>query len=422
MEIVLVGVNHKTAPVELREKLAFDADAAARALDELRNRRADAEFVVLSTCNRVEVYAAGPHHRGPTADELADFLAGFHGVPGADIAGSLYRRRGEDAVKHLFLVAAGLDSMVLGESQIIGQVKEAWSAACLRQSVGKVFHRLFPAAFEAAKEIHTATGIGRGRVSVGSAAVDLVREIFSGFADKTALLIGAGKMGELTLRRLAELGIGRILVCNRSEQRGREVAGRFSAEFVPFDEMYAALVQADIVLTGTGSREPIVRAAPLAEVVARRQFRTMFLIDIAVPRDVEPAAGELTSVYLYNIDDLRQIVDRRREQRMREVRRATAVIDRRAAEFLAWFESRDLGPLIGRLQEHVRAAADAELARLRARPGAPVGPEWEAVESAVRRASGRALHLMIEQLKALAREGDAGRVAATVEKLLRQEG
>jgi glutamyl-tRNA reductase len=423
MEIFVVGLNHRTAPVALREKLAFDAPAAARALDEIRTRFPRAEAVVLSTCNRVEVYIARPRHDGPDAEAISAFLCEFHGLPPAEPAACLYRREGEEAIKHLFLVAGGLDSMVLGESQIIGQVKEAWSAAALRQSVGKVFNRLFRTAFETAKEIHSETAVGQGKVSVGSAAVEMVREIFSEFSDKTVLLIGAGKMGELTLRNLVDLGIRRILVCNRSAERGREVAGRFAAEFVPFEELYTALVQADIVLTGTGSREPIIRAAPTQEVVARRHFRTMFVIDIAVPRDVEPAVGDLTNVFLYNIDDLKQIVDRNIEKRRREVERATAVIDRRAGEFLSWFEARDLGPLIGRLQEHVKASCDAELTRLRSRlGGSAAGAEWAAIEESVRKPAARTLHLMIEQLKALARDGDAARVTALAEKMLRGAG
>jgi glutamyl-tRNA reductase len=417
MRILVVGLNHKTAAVELREKLAFDPAAAARAIAELRGRRPGTEAVVVSTCNRVELYVAGPVASGIHGGEVIDFLAGFHGLPRDAVAGAMFVHDHEEAVRHLFRVAAGLDSMVLGEYQIVNQLKESYNAAALSGATGKVFNRLFKQAFEVAKEVRNRTAIGAGKVSVSSVAVDLVRQIFDDFSDKTVLLLGAGKMSELTVRHLMELGVRRIQVCNRSAERGAGLAGRYGAVAVPFADLYSHLVDADIVVSSTGAREPVIRAAPFADVVSRRRGRTMFLIDIAVPRDIEPGVGEHGGVYLYDIDDLNGIVARNLDSRTREIVRCQELIESQIEEFFRWFDSRDVGPLIGRVQEQFRRVCAAELDRLRPKLTGDREADWALIEQTFQRTINKLLHVPIEQFKAAARGSDAGPMTALFKKL-----
>jgi glutamyl-tRNA reductase len=405
MRILVIGLNHKTAPVEVREKLAFDAAGAARATAELRALRPDCEAVILSTCNRVELYVAGPvpARGGPTAEDLTAFLAAFHGLPAEKLAGCLYRHEHEAAVRHLFRVASGLDSMVLGEYQIVNQVKEAWMAAGSAGGTGRLLNKLFTAAFESSKEIRTRTTIGQGKVSVSSVAVDLVKEIFTEFSDKTVLLVGAGKMSELTLRHLVGLGVSKVIVCNRTAERAAKLAEKYGATAAPFEELHSLLARADIVLSGTGAREPVIRAAAFGEIVRRRNFRTMFLIDIAVPRDIEPEVAEYSNVYLYNVDDLQRIVARNVDARTRQLAACQEIVERGVAGFLSWFDARDAGPVIGLLQKKLKEIAAGELERLRPKLTGDPSADWGLIEQAFERTLNKVLHGPIENLKSLAR-------------------
>ena len=288
MMLLAVGCSFRETPVVVRERLAFDTDKVAQALDEL-NTRLGCEAVVLSTCNRVELYLA---HSDPSVaadvNLVADFLEQVHGLPAAEVRPYLFEYRGVDAVRHLLRVAASLDSLIVGEGQIAGQVRQAYELAQKHQSAGPVLNALFQHGLRVAKRVRSETGIARGKVSVSSAAVDYVREVFSHFDDKTVLIIGAGKMGELTLRHLVGLRPKRILVTNRSPEKAVVVAGNCGGIPLPWEKLDEALVRADIVLSTTGAPEPIVTLERFRQVLARRSRDTLVVLDIAVPRNFDP--------------------------------------------------------------------------------------------------------------------------------------
>jgi len=352
MMLLLVGLNHDSAGVELRERLAFDAEQRPRALQELAVRYG-CEAVILSTCNRVEVYLARlSGETFPNADLLAEFLAEFHALPLGQVRPALYAREGADAVRHLFRVVAGLDSLVLGEAQIAGQAKEAYDFATETGSVGPLLHSLFQHARQVTRRVRTETGIAQGKVSVSSLAVDYVTQVFDRFHDKTVLVIGAGKMGELTLKHLRQLRPERILVTNRSPEKAAQVAAECGGEPVLFERLDDALVRADIILSTTGAPEPIVTLERFERVLPRRDGRPTAIIDIAVPRDFDPRIAALDGVdVLVNIDDLRQVRERVLRGRAQHVPPAEAIVQAEADRFLKDWKRRRTGPAIARLSQ-----------------------------------------------------------------------
>ena len=314
MNLLLVGCSYKTAPIELREKLAFCGPKLSAALRELEARYAS-EATILSTCNRVELYLARADAGGPDAKLVAEFLAQFHGLAPEATRSALYSCQGIDAVQHLFRVASSLDSLVVGETQIAGQVKRAYETAHAEGTAGPVLHVLFQQAHAVAKRVRTQTGISRGHVSVSSVAVDYVTQVFDHFADKTILVIGAGKMGELTLKHLRALAPRRIVVTNRSPEKAAQIAAGCGGQAVPWEALDDALVHADIVLSTTGASEPIVGRRRFDSVLARRAGGTMVILDIAVPRDFDPAIHDGDRACLFNIDDLQRIRDQTLKER-----------------------------------------------------------------------------------------------------------
>ncbi len=344
MMLLLVGLNHRTAGVELRERLAFDDEQRPRALQTLASRHG-CEAALVSTCNRVELYLGGMPPAALNAELVAEFLSEFHGVPVEQIRPALYTRQGEEAVQHLFRVAAGLDSLVLGEEQIAGQVKQAYELADEAGSVGPVLHSLFQHARVVTKRIRTETGIAQGKVSVSSLAVEYVTEVFAHFHDKTVLVIGAGKMGELTLRHLKGLAPQRILVTNRSPEKARQVAAECGGEPLPFEQLDDALARADIILSTTGSPEPIVTLERFQRTLPQRDGRPAAIIDIAVPRDFDPRIGQLDEVdVLVNVDDLQQVRERVLRGRSRHVPAAEAIVKAESDRFLKDYSWRRTGP------------------------------------------------------------------------------
>jgi glutamyl-tRNA reductase len=336
--------------VALRERLAFGPDKLARALDELRVRY-DCGAVILSTCNRVELYLARPGAAiAPDAGLMAEFLAEVHGVPADEILPHLYEHRDAGAVRHLLRVAASLDSLVIGEGQIAGQVRQAYEAALGREAVvGPLLNHLFQHAARVAKRVRTETGIARGKVSVSSAAVEYVREVFSHFGDKTVLVIGAGKMGELTLKHLRGLCPKRILVTNRSPEKAEVVARGCGGQAVPWEELDNALVRADIVLSTTGAPEPVVTEARWQAVLARRKKGSVVILDIAVPRDFDPGVHDGDRTWLFNIDDLKRSRDATLQERLRHVPAAAAIVEAETQRFVKDWARRRIGPLVERL-------------------------------------------------------------------------
>jgi glutamyl-tRNA reductase len=365
MLLRVVGCSYRNTPVAVRERLAFDGPKLPSALDELCQRYG-CEAVILSTCNRVELYLGRPDTPlGPDVEVLAEFLAETHRLPSAEVRPHLYSHDGEEAVRHLFRVVASLDSMIVGEGQIAGQVKRAYEFAHERGAVGPMLHALFQHAVRAAKRVRTETGIARGNVSVSSAAVAYVREVFDHFHDKTILVIGAGKMGELTLKHLRHLGPQCILVVNRSPQRAEAVARGCGGIPTAWEQLDAALAQADIVLSTTGAPEPIVtRRRYNAALGQRGHGRPVVILDIAVPRDFDPRIHDGDRTFLFNIDDLQRIRDQTLRDRLKHVGPAEAILEQERRRFLSEWTRKRNGPVIARLTQEFEAKRQEILRQL----------------------------------------------------------
>lgn len=403
--LLLLGLNHTTAPLEVREKLAFDAKQCRHAVAAFRAKFEQCEAVLLSTCNRVELYIARAAHEHPTVEEMAGFLAEFHGIEAEVFRAHLYHKKDRDVALHLFGVAASLDSMVLGETQILGQVRDAYDLSREIESAGPLLNPLFQRAIAVGKQVMRETGLAEGRLSVASVAVDYARRIFETFTDKTVLCIGAGKMATLTLQHLAALRPRQLLVCNRDPAKAQALAEQFAGRAVPYDALEDHLVAADIVLTSTGSSHPIITRPQFARILRRRRYRTSFLMDIAVPRDVEAGVGELDRVYLYNLDDLQQVVHSTQAQRVGAIEAAREIVHRQVEEFAAWHRAREMGPAIDRLYRRFHHMAHDELARTRGKLSGELSEQDEAhLEELVRRVVNKMLHNPVRVL----RQDDAG--------------
>jgi glutamyl-tRNA reductase len=363
MHIVVVGLSHRTAPIELRERVDFQGRIES-ALKAVAARGSTHEALVLSTCNRSELYAACGDAAAARAD-LARFIAEFHGIDESVLAPHLYNLSDLDAARHLLRVAAGLDSLVVGEPQILGQVKEAHALASGTQTVGPVLNRLFHASFAAGKRVRSETGLGSGAVSVSYAAVALARKIFGDLKGLSVLVVGAGEMGKLTARHMKSYGVQQVTIVSRTmahAARTAEAIGGASA--APWEEMDAALGASDIVITATGAGSTILTKAHVEAVMRPRRGRPLFIIDIAVPRDVEAAAGEIEQVFLYNIDDLQAAVRENLARRASEVLRAESIVTEEVARFTAWLRSRGAIPTVVALRQKFENTRRAELERL----------------------------------------------------------
>lgn len=359
--LLTVGCNFRDTPLDVREKLAFAETVLPRALVEI-GVRYGAEAAILSTCNRVELYLARLAEVAPLdADLVAEFLGEFHKIPADQVRPHLYEYREQDAVRHLFRVIASLDSLIVGEGQIAGQVKHAYELACQHDTAGPMLHALFQHARVVAKRVRSETGIARGHVSVSSAAVDHVRQVFSHFDDKTVLVIGAGKMGELTLRHLRGLNPKRILVINRSPEKAQAVAEGCGGLAVPWDMLDDSLARADIVLSTTGAPEPIVTSERWKKILARRSTGPAVILDIAVPRDFDPRIHDGETTCLFNIDDLKQIRERTMHERVKHVAPAESIVEHEQKRFLKEWSRRRNGPVIARLIQAWEAKRQALL-------------------------------------------------------------
>ena len=364
MHLLLIGVSHRTAPIELRERFDFQTRGVEGALRALAARDAAREAVVLSTCNRAELYAACDE-RDAGRQDLVRFLAEYHGVGVDLVAPHLYELADLDAARHLFRVAAGLDSLGVGEPQILGQVKAAHSAAAAAETSGPLLNRLFHASFGAGKRVRSETGLGSGAVSISFAAVSLARKIFGDLTDRSVVVVGAGEMGKLTARHMKAQGAHHVTIVSRSmahAARTAEAIGGASA--APWDDLDAALGGGDIVITATGAAAPILTKARIEATMRSRRNRPLFIIDIAVPRDVEAAAGEIEQVFLYNIDDLQATVRENLARRAGEVAHAESIVGEEVEKFALWVRSRGAVPTIVALRQHFESVRHAELERL----------------------------------------------------------
>ena len=411
MSLVLIGVNHKTAPIALRERIAISREDLPETTRALAAVPGVAECMIVSTCNRVEILAAV---ESPAVD-VTSFLHRHFGLDPELLAPHLYQHRDQEAVSHLFRVAASLDSMVVGEPQILGQVKEAFAVARASGTVGGQLEHLLQSTFAVAKKVRTETEIGSNSVSIASVAVELARKIFGSLQGRTVFLVGAGKMSELAARHLVQQGAGAILVTNRTQERARRMAEAFAGQVIPFEELYEAASQADIVISSTGAPHPIFRREHGQAFLHRRRNRPMFFIDIAVPRDVDPLMGKLEGIFVYDIDDLQQVAVAHLSERSREAAAAEALIATEVQRFQQRQLTVNVAPAIVALQRQAEEIRLAELKRAQAHLGPLSAEQIAVIEALTRGLVNKFLHPPMQALKQAARENDATRLEALCE-------
>ncbi len=417
MRIIVIGCNHRTAPVAIREQLAFDEQACVGALRTIRQRYPECESVLLSTCNRTELYLARPVHGRPRLEEAVRLLAESRRLGAHEFAETVYHHEDSEAARHLFRVVSSLDSMVVGESQILGQAKAALAIAQRESTCGKALSSLFQRTFAAAKEVRTETEIGVGHVSVGSAAVAFAEQIFSRFADKVVLMIGTGAMGELTLQHLMAKGPEQVCVTGRTAARAEALAARVGARAVEFDRLIEHLVASDIVITCTGSREPIVTSRQFASVPARRRYRPLLIIDLAVPRDVDSEVGAFEGVFLYNIDDLQTLTESTVAQRLASLDRCDRIIEAHVQQFTQWLGRRDVAPTIRALRKHLEHIGKEELNWVLPKLSDLEPRQRQLIEQMLHRVIRKVLHEPAHTLNEKAANGSARVYAETLRRL-----
>lgn len=363
MQLLLVGVSHRTAPVELRERLDFSAKGVDRALTALAESPSHHETTIVSTCNRVELYVCCDE-AGTARAGIQQFLSDFHGIPGEQLAPHLYAKTGHDAVRHLFRVASGLDSLVMGEPQVLGQVKEAFGLASQLGCTGTLLNKLFHSAFAVGKRVRSETALSEGAVSVSYAAVALAKKIFGNLKGRTVIVLGAGEMGKLTAIHMQAQGIGRLIIASRTAAHASALADSIRGTAMPWESLHTALADADILITATGASAPIISRTLIAQTMKARRQRPLFIIDIAVPRDVEAGAGELEEVFLYNIDDLQTVVQENLSKRGTEASEAEKIVSEEVSKFLGWLNSRGAVPTVVALRHRFESIRQSELRRL----------------------------------------------------------
>ncbi|MCX8035468.1 MAG: glutamyl-tRNA reductase [Candidatus Sumerlaeia bacterium] len=415
MELLFIGLNHRTAPIELRDRLAIVPTRLQAALADAAGRTGLLEVVLLSTCNRSEVWTVAEDPRVGSEAILA-FLCEFHGVAAGEIQPHLYTHTDRAAVRHIFRVVAGLDSMVLGEPQVAGQVKEAFEAARAAGATGFLLERLFQHALHTNKRIRSETRLGEGAVSVSYVAVELARKIFGDLAEKRVLVLGAGDMGEQALECLEGAGAGTIQVINRTHQKAVEMAARHNWQALPWESLAEALVEADIVISSTGAPHPVVRTELMREVMARRRNAEIVLIDIATPRDVENAVGNLYNVFLYNLDDLNGIAEENRRRRRAEAEAAERIVEAETDAFLHWLASLEIKETLVELRKSFDAIRLQELEWLRSKM-----PEMSEHHAAlVEQFSNRLINKLLHGPMSALRRGVAGSQAAGLAEAVRR--
>ncbi len=410
MQLAIVGVSHKTAPVEIRERLAFSSDVLRAALTALRGRQNVREVMILSTCNRVEVVAESPDDR-----LIRDFLCEFHQIHPDSVSKHLYSFKNADAIRHVFRVAASLDSMMIGEPQILGQVKEAYRIAADAGTVGMHLSSLMNRAFAVAKKVRNETGISQSAVSVSFAAVELARKIFGDLTGKTVMIIGASKMGELAAKHLRRNGVSSVLVTNRTFERAVELAKVFEGAAVPFEHFPDHMDRADIVISSTGAPHFIIGRTLAEQVIHRRKNKPMFFIDIAVPRDIDPQVNELDNAFLYDIDDLQQVIDANLKERLKEASRAEEIVDSEVQAFCQKMQSREVVPAIVQLRDALEKLRRDDIERNR-RHFKDLSPE-AAADMITRSLINKILHTPTEYLKQMAHDPNGPDVADLIKKL-----
>jgi glutamyl-tRNA reductase len=400
MSIVLIGVNHKSAPVKLRELLAFSEEACTKGLRTLVDGDVVREGLIVSTCNRVEVLTETAKERLQEGIDRITFLLGqSRSLPSDFFHKHIYSHTDDQAVRHLFRVASSLDSMVVGEPQVLGQVRRAYSLALEAGTAGRVLNRLVHHAFRVAKRVRTETGIAANAISISYMAVELGKKIFNSLKGHTVLLIGAGEMAELSARHLLSAGVARVLIANRTEESAERLAKEFGGEAVDFDRLSSHLADADIVICSTAASDYIITAQMAREALERRRNRPAFFIDISVPRNVDPAIGKIPNVFVFDIDDLESVISSNIREREREAERAELIVESEIMQFQQALRALDIGPTIGALRQKLQDIARLEMTRQRNRLG-PLTPEQEnAIESLLLSTVNKISHPVLSHLR-----------------------
>jgi glutamyl-tRNA reductase len=408
MNIVLLGLNHKTAPIELRERLAIGPQQLVEATRSLVQAPGVLEGMILSTCNRVELLTS----LAPDAPNLLDFVGSYFHIEPELLTPHVYQYTQENAVRHLFRVACSLDSMVIGEPQILGQVKSSYLAARSAGAISGHLDRVLQRAFLVAKRVRTETQIGGSSVSIASVAVELARKIFGSLENKTVLVVGAGKMSEQAARHLMNHGAGTVMVANRTQERAEQLAQRFGGRTIRFDDLYASADQADIIITSTGSARPVFRREHAQQFLQQRRGRPMFFIDIAVPRDVDPEVNRVDGIFLYDIDDLQSVAGSHLKERSKEAELAEAMIVTEVAQYQRRLHALNVAPEIVQLQQSAEEMRRGELRRLASRLQTLSPEQQAAVEALTRGLVNKFLHQPVQAIKAAASEGNTAAVDA----------
>jgi glutamyl-tRNA reductase len=416
MQLTLVGLSHKTAPVEIREKLTFPANRQGDALGRLTCTNDVAEAVILSTCNRTEIYAVTSGHcDGPAA--VIDFLCDYHDLDRAGLVPSLYTLQGESVVRHLFRVVSSLDSMVVGEAQILGQVKDAYDHAFENGAAGRVVNRLFRLSFEVGKRVRSETAIGEAAVSISYAAVELARKVFESLSGRTILVLGAGKMSELTAKHLVSQGVRSVLVANRTYERAVELAERFEGEAIRYDDLFERMRDADIVISSTAATHAVVHKEQIVDVMRGRPKRPLFLIDIAVPRDIDPAVNGVPNVFLYDIDDLSGVVESNLAERQREAAKAEIIIEEELATFERWLDGMEVVPTVAGIRAKAETVRAEEMEKALRKLDGLSERELATVDALTQAIVNKLLHGPTARLKAAAEEKDGYAYVDTARQL-----
>ncbi len=415
MKLLITGVSHKTAPVEVRECLAFREETLPAALADLKSREGVSEAVILSTCNRVEITLTTEDAADPQAI-VDSFLADHKAVTSASIAPHLYRHEGRDAIHHLFRVAASLDSMVVGEPQILGQLKAAYAAAKDCGSLCGWLESLMSRSFSVAKRVRSETGIGQMAVSVSYAAVELARKIFGSLTNRTVMIVGAGKMSELAARHLRRSGCSHVFVTNRTHERAVEMAKLFQGTCVEYPRFTAMLPEVDILIASSGAPHYILHKDEMQRVISARRNRPMFLIDIAVPRNIEPSINDLDNVFLYDIDDLQEVVNSNLRERMKEADHAETLVTEEVERTMARLKVAEVTPTIVSLQEQLEQIRAGEIEKVRRRLGPLTPQQEEALEALTRGIINKIAHGPISELRSNAGKPEGAPVIAAIRK------
>ncbi|MBI5281006.1 MAG: glutamyl-tRNA reductase [Candidatus Solibacter usitatus] len=423
MRVFLTGLSYKTAPLDVRERLALPEASLAQALDALRLGPGVEEALILSTCNRVEIAVTTSPAATPSAITafIVDSLVARHGLDRSWLEPHLYHLQDQDAVRHLFRVAASLDSMVLGEPQILGQLKAAYNAAKQHGAISGLLDSVLTRAFTVAKRVRSETDIGRSAVSISYAAIELAKQIFGDLRSKKVLLVGAGKMSELAARHLHRAGCAQILVTNRTRSRAVDLAALVGGQVIEYESFHARLPEIDIVLTSSGATEYLLKKEEMKQVLRKRQNRPIFLIDIAVPRNIDPAVNELENIYLYDIDDLGREVEANRLARQREAGQAEQIIEEEIQRLFERMKAREVAPTIVSLQQHLDELGRLEMERVRGKLGHLTPQQEEALAAYTRGLLNKIAHGPLTEIRRAASQPEGDRILTLIRRMFRLE-